>query len=216
MRHHIHDDYHWTIVLAQQCGLCILLCFWIHRRNAEWMTELFTGLWAYYTQIGRLSGLTWSYWVTQACVNKRVRHCVRQWLVACTVSSNYRNHFVCLGLNMLKELCYTERAREERVIDWQGLWHWLTVHALREIQCQYTNMKSEFALYIGILLVSIVVLNHVSVFRAVITNPPGHDIFRCIFLNEKFCFWLKLYWTLFPRVQFTTTHYWFRQWPGAE
>ena len=36
------------------------------------------------------------------------------------------------------------------------------------------------------------------------------DIFRCIFVNEKFLFQLKFQWSLFLRVQLTITQHWFR------
>ena len=42
------------------------------------------------------------------------------------------------------------------------------------------------------------------------------DIFRCICVNEKFCFLIKFHWSLFLRVQLTITQHWFRQWLGAE
>ena len=35
------------------------------------------------------------------------------------------------------------------------------------------------------------------------------DIFRCIFVNESFIFWLKFHWILFPRVQLTITQHCF-------
>ena len=49
-----------------------------------------------------------------------------------------------------------------------------------------------------------------------INSPPsgqnGHhfpdDIFRCVFVNEKFVFWLKVHWSLFLRVQLTTSQHW--------
>ena len=50
-----------------------------------------------------------------------------------------------------------------------------------------------------------------------LTHPPGQngrlfadDIFRCIFVNEKFIFRLKFHWSLFLRVQLTITRHWFR------
>ena len=47
--------------------------------------------------------------------------------------------------------------------------------------------------------------------------PPGQngrhfadDIFRCIFVNEKICIWLKFHWSLFLRLQLTINQHWFR------
>ena len=39
------------------------------------------------------------------------------------------------------------------------------------------------------------------------------DIFKCIFLNEKF--WIQFDWNLFPRVQLTITQHWLK-WLGAD
>ena len=36
------------------------------------------------------------------------------------------------------------------------------------------------------------------------------NVFKCIFLNEKFVFWLILHWSLFLRVQLTITQHWFK------
>ena len=36
------------------------------------------------------------------------------------------------------------------------------------------------------------------------------DIFKCIFMNKMFEFWLKCHWSLFLRVQLTIFHHWFR------
>ena len=44
--------------------------------------------------------------------------------------------------------------------------------------------------------------------------PPGQnghhfadDIFRCVFVNESFAFWLQFHWNLFLRVQWTITQH---------
>ena len=42
------------------------------------------------------------------------------------------------------------------------------------------------------------------------------DIFRCIFVNEKFSILLKFHWSLFLRVRLTITQHWYRYWLGAE
>ena len=46
--------------------------------------------------------------------------------------------------------------------------------------------------------------------------PPGQnghnfadDIFRCIFMNERFCILSKFNWSLFPRIQLKITQHWF-------
>ena len=36
------------------------------------------------------------------------------------------------------------------------------------------------------------------------------------FVNEKFCIWVKNYWSLFVRAQLTITQHWFRYWLVAE
>ena len=36
------------------------------------------------------------------------------------------------------------------------------------------------------------------------------DTFKCIFLNEKFEFWLRFHWSLHPRVELTIYQHWFR------
>ena len=55
------------------------------------------------------------------------------------------------------------------------------------------------------------------------SSPPGwngchftDDIFRCIFVNEKFCILIKFHWILFLRVQLTLRQHWFRWWLRAE
>ena len=35
-------------------------------------------------------------------------------------------------------------------------------------------------------------------------------IFRCIFVNEKFVFWLKIHWSFFLSVQLTISQHWFK------
>ena len=54
--------------------------------------------------------------------------------------------------------------------------------------------------------------NHPTKVIAVLTIPPwtngryfADDIFRCIFMNEAFSFWLKCHWNLFLRVKLTIT-----------
>ena len=41
-------------------------------------------------------------------------------------------------------------------------------------------------------------------------NGRRFDIFKCIFLNEKFDFRFKFHWSLFLRVQLTIFQHWFR------
>ena len=36
------------------------------------------------------------------------------------------------------------------------------------------------------------------------------DIFRCIFVNESFVFWLKFHWSLFLWAQLTISQHWYR------
>ena len=55
------------------------------------------------------------------------------------------------------------------------------------------------------------------------SSPPGQNgchladkIFRCIFVNGKFVFWLKYHWSLLPSVQLTISPHWFRWWLGTE
>ena len=38
----------------------------------------------------------------------------------------------------------------------------------------------------------------------------ANDIFKCIFVKEKFVFWLKFHWSYFQRVQLTITQLWSR------
>ena len=55
------------------------------------------------------------------------------------------------------------------------------------------------------------------------SSPPrqndchfADDIFKCSFVNEKFCIWSNFQWNLFVRVQLIITQQWFRWWLGAE
>ena len=41
-------------------------------------------------------------------------------------------------------------------------------------------------------------------------------IFNCIFMNEKCCISIWIYWSLFLRAQLTVSQHWFRLWLGAE
>ena len=41
------------------------------------------------------------------------------------------------------------------------------------------------------------------------------DIFKCIFLNENIHFWLRIHWSLFPRIQSTVFQHWFIWWLGT-
>ena len=65
--------------------------------------------------------------------------------------------------------------------------------------------------------------------KATVTNLPqdkmstithADDIFKWIFLNEKFCISIQISIQIsdkfVPRVQLTTSHHWFRYWLGAE
>ena len=49
-------------------------------------------------------------------------------------------------------------------------------------------------------------------------NGPhfANDILKCIFVNEKFVFWLNSHRSLVLRVHLTTSQCWFKQWLGAE
>ena len=61
--------------------------------------------------------------------------------------------------------------------------------------------------------------------KVVSFNPsaPGQNgchfagnIFRCIFMNERFVFWLKFHWSLFLWIRSTIFQHWFRQLLGAK
>ena len=51
-------------------------------------------------------------------------------------------------------------------------------------------------------------LTHLSLGRNV--SHFADDIFRCIFVNEQFGFFIKFHWSLLLRVQLTITQHWFR------
>ena len=42
------------------------------------------------------------------------------------------------------------------------------------------------------------------------------DIFKCIFMNDKFVFRFEFHQSLFHRVQLTINQHWFRRWLGVE
>ena len=44
----------------------------------------------------------------------------------------------------------------------------------------------------------------------------ANGIFRCIFVNGNFAFWVKFHWRLFRMIQLTITHHWFRYWLSVE
>ena len=82
------------------------------------------------------------------------------------------------------------------------IWPFFHIH----VCISYVLNSSRLGLYGGKL--------QMQTFNILRPRQFGHlftdDIFKFIFVNEKFEFWLKFHWSLFPRVQLTICKHWFR------